>query len=80
MTQIRYSKDMNNGNAMNRYQVCLGYYHYAVAYNGTKKAASIWRRLNTIGYRPSPSEEYSEALREPENAQAESTYIRLLLS
>jgi len=43
-----------------RWDVCLAYWHAAHGWNGTKQATKIRLRLEKLGYKPSPREEYSE--------------------
>lgn len=60
-----------------RFEICLGFWHYATAMNGTNEAANIWQRLKKLDYSPGYAEEYSEALDDPEHEIARNTYINL---
>lgn len=60
-----------------RFHVCLGYYHYAVAYNGSRKANEVWARLNRIKYKPAFFEEYQSILSHDGYEIAMETYNRL---
>lgn len=62
-----------------RFQVCLGYYHFAGQFNGTEEAYIVWQRLRALDYQPSISEEYFDILDDPNYELAAEVYDRLKL-
>lgn len=60
-----------------RFQICLGYWHYALAYNGSREAAEIFARLDRMHFMPATSEEYWAILEEPGYEVARQTYENL---
>lgn len=62
-----------------RFQICLGYYWYmAFGYVNYWEACEIHARLERIGYKPSCSDEYSEAIGYEENVIARKVLAKLV--
>lgn len=62
-----------------RFQVCLGYYWYqAFGYACYEDACHIYQRLENIKFKPAPSDEYSRAMKNPENEIAKQVFDNLV--